>query len=29
MWLAKNLTPSLFWKNELEGANVPSVKEGK
>lgn len=25
----KNLTPSLFWKNELEGVNALNVKEGK
>lgn len=29
MWLAENLTPSLFWKNELEGVNASDVKEGK
>lgn len=29
MRLAENLTPSLFWKNEQEGVNAPSVKAGK
>lgn len=29
MWLAENLTSSLFWKNELESVNALNVKEGK
>jgi len=29
VWLAEKLTPSLCWKNELEGVNAPHVEGGK